>query len=92
MPGEPVRDPRPDGLEAVLKDHIGRRVILISVAHSQPIEGVLNEGPAPGIWKHSLQAGGGEPAKDMYIRTEGIMAVAVNKLPDGEDDNTIALS
>ena len=88
MPGEP----HPDGLEVVLQEFVGRRVVLISVVHPQPLEGVLNEGPAPGVWKHSLQAQGGEPAKDLYLRTEGIMGVAVNKLPEGQDDNTIALS
>ena len=90
MPG----DPAPDPLEALLEEHIGRRVILISVAHAAPIEGLLNKA-GEGLWKHSLQAGGGEPAKDLYIRTAGIMAMAINKLPgeqEGADGDSSVVS
>ncbi len=82
MPGDPVPDP----LEELLESFIGRRVILISVVQAVPLEGVLNK-ETDGLWKHSLTAEGGQPAKDLWVRTAGIMGVAVNKLP-GDDEGT----
>jgi hypothetical protein len=78
MPGEEKIDP----MEELLEEHIGRQVVLITIAHAGPLRGLLNQ-KKKNLWCLSLRAEGPEPAKDLFVRTEGIMAMATVKDAEG---------
>jgi hypothetical protein len=86
MPGD-----KPDPLEKLLEEHVGRQVVLITIAHAGPLRGLLNK-KNEGMWCLSLRAEGGEPAKDLFVRTEGVMAMAIVKEPEGEEKAVVHLS
>ena len=78
MPGDEKTDP----MDELLEEHIGRQVVLISIIHAGPLRGLLSK-KTEGLWCLSLRAEGPEPAKDIFVRTEGIMGMGVVKDTDG---------
>ena len=87
MPGEE----KPDPMSELLEEHIGRQVVLISIIHAGPLRGLLSK-KTEGLWCLSLRAEGPEKAKDIYVRTEGIMGMGIVKDGDGIETPVVHLS